>query len=150
MDCCRFSIWLSIKIHKKVRFFIIEWRFFKTLTNWFWYAVTAVKIASGNMKVLCCSLRRSVMWRFPSSVSRHRIKCILGWYLCIEFKTICKIKNIPHLLSIEEWRNQGSTKPFHFQVHRQGRVYDFQLIQTYGKLNGASLDPRWNESPNSS
>lgn len=80
------------------------------LTNWFWYAVTAVKMASGKINVLCSSFCRSVMCKLLSSVCRQRTKCILGWYLCIEFNTICNNEEIcvrlllfPTGLSAKNW-----------------------------------------------
>lgn len=64
------------------------------LTSWFWYAVTAVKMASLKTNVLCSSFWRSVMCKLLSSVCLQRTKCILGWYLCIEFSTICNNEKI--------------------------------------------------------
>lgn len=52
--------------------------------------MTAVKTVSGNIKVLCCSLVKSVMGPPPSLTFT---RCIRGWYRCIEFNTICGKEN---------------------------------------------------------
>ena len=64
----------------------------KSLTNWFWYAVTAVKTVSEKIYVRNCSFSRLLiinwlLWCVSWS-KRSLIKCIRGWYLCIELRTI--------------------------------------------------------------
>jgi len=65
-------------------------------TNWFWYAVTAVKTDSGKTYVRYSSASRSVI---GPPCSLHLMRCIRGWYRCMEFSTIWnqrrkKIENV--------------------------------------------------------
>ena len=53
-------------------------------TFWFWYAVTPINWVSGNMWVLKLSLSPCCIVNAFSSLAFTT--CILGWYLCIEFK----------------------------------------------------------------
>lgn len=62
------------------------------LTSWFWYAVTAVKIVSGKIYDLNSSFSNSV-GDVSVALPDLRTRWIRGWYLCMEFKTICKKKN---------------------------------------------------------
>lgn len=47
------------------------------LTNWFWYAVTAVNTHSGNMNVLNSSCSKSVMGALIAP-SRRNTRCMRG------------------------------------------------------------------------
>ena len=49
-----------------------------------------MKIDSGNANVLCSSSSSDVIAIFVTSETLTR--CILGWYLCMEFSTIYKNK----------------------------------------------------------
>ena len=82
---------------------IIHWELIKMtrgrLTSWFWYAVTAVKMVSGKMKVRCFSIFKSVTGTLLDDGSDRRTKWIRGWYRCIEFNTIWKeTQSISHCL----------------------------------------------------
>ena len=69
----------------------IQKRFFQ-LTCWFWYAVTDINWVSGKIWVLKFSLTFCCIENVWSSFVLTM--CIRGWYLCIEFKTICKREKI--------------------------------------------------------
>jgi len=49
-----------------------------------------VNMASGNMKVLCGSFSRSTIGLAVPESGRFT-RWILGWYLCMEFSTSCKL-----------------------------------------------------------
>lgn len=57
-------------------------------TCWFWYAVTAMNCVSGKM----CVLNRSPIFCWTENVLSAFVftMCILGWYLCIEFRISCR------------------------------------------------------------
>jgi hypothetical protein len=69
------------------------------LTRWFWYAVTAVNLVSGKIKVLKFSVRAVSV---SSDLGGMYSTWNRGWYRCIELRMIC---NTPKCQSNCQCRN---------------------------------------------